>query len=71
MLDYHNGYEDLKDKCLRIIGDPEVRYREDPVRMMRAVRIAAKLGFRIDESDPETNSEDGLSSEKRAGRASL
>ena len=50
VLDYHNGYEDLKDKCLRIIGDPEVRYREDPVRMMRAVRIAAKLGFRIDES---------------------
>lgn len=50
VLDYHNGYEDLKDKCLRIIGDPEERYREDPVRMMRAVRIAAKLGFRIDES---------------------
>ncbi|MCG5031319.1 polynucleotide adenylyltransferase PcnB [Mesosutterella sp. OilRF-GAM-744-9] len=49
ILDYHNGYEDLRAKCLRIIGDPEVRYREDPVRMMRAVRIASKLGFRIDE----------------------
>ena len=43
VLDYHNGYEDLKDKCLRIIGDPEVRYREDPVRMMRAVRIVSGL----------------------------
>ncbi len=50
VLDYHDGYEDLKRRCLRIIGDPEVRYREDPVRMMRAVRIAAKLGFRIDEA---------------------
>lgn len=49
ILDYHDGYEDIKKKRLRIIGDPEVRYREDPVRMMRAVRIAAKLGFTIDE----------------------
>lgn len=49
VLDYHDGFEDIKKKRLRIIGDPEVRYREDPVRMMRAVRIAAKLGFTIDE----------------------
>lgn len=48
LLDYHNGYEDLKTKRLRMIGDPATRYREDPVRMMRAVRIAAKLGFKIE-----------------------
>lgn len=50
ILDYHDGFEDIKSRRLRIIGDPEVRYREDPVRMMRAVRIAAKLGFTIDEA---------------------
>ena len=33
--------------CLRLLGDPETRYREDPVRMLRAVRFAAKLGFRV------------------------
>ena len=49
ILDYHNGYEDLVARRLRVIGNPEARYREDPVRMMRAVRIAAKLGFTIDE----------------------
>lgn len=48
VLDYHHGYEDIKRGCLRMIGDPQVRYREDPVRMMRAVRIAAKLGFNIE-----------------------
>jgi poly(A) polymerase len=48
ILDYHHGFEDLAAKRLRIIGDPAVRYREDPVRMMRAVRIAAKLGFTIE-----------------------
>ena len=45
VLDYHGGIEDLKRKTLRMIGDPEARYREDPVRMLRAVRFAAKLGF--------------------------
>lgn len=50
LFDYHNGYEDLKAKRLRMIGDPATRYREDPVRMMRAVRIAAKLGFAIEPS---------------------
>ena len=49
LLDYHHGYEDIKAGVLRIIGDPEVRYREDPVRMMRAIRISAKLGFKIDD----------------------
>ncbi|HET8903528.1 MAG TPA: polynucleotide adenylyltransferase PcnB [Saccharospirillum sp.] len=45
---YGSGMADLENKVLRIIGDPETRYREDPVRMMRAVRFAAKLGFNIE-----------------------
>ncbi len=46
--DYLNGYDDLKAKRLRIIGDPLRRYREDPIRMLRAVRLAAKLDMQID-----------------------
>ncbi|MFN7086941.1 MAG: polynucleotide adenylyltransferase PcnB [Burkholderiales bacterium] len=46
--DYHGGVADLKKKRLRIIGDPEQRYREDPVRMLRAVRFAASCGLEID-----------------------
>lgn len=46
--DYTNGIEDLQQRLIRIIGDPETRYREDPVRMLRAVRFAAKLGFTIE-----------------------
>lgn len=48
VLDYHDGFEDLGKKRLAMIGDPEERYREDPVRMMRAVRIATKLGFKME-----------------------
>jgi poly(A) polymerase len=47
--DYTGGFEDVRNRVLKLIGDPEQRYREDPVRMLRAVRLAAKLGFRIDE----------------------
>ncbi|HEB98384.1 MAG TPA: polynucleotide adenylyltransferase PcnB, partial [Thiotrichales bacterium] len=46
--DYVGGMEDLRAGVLRLIGDPEARYREDPVRMLRAVRFAVKLGFRIE-----------------------
>ncbi|SEK98080.1 poly(A) polymerase [Ectothiorhodospira marina] len=53
VVDYTDGMEDLKDGVLRLIGDPEVRYREDPVRMLRAVRFAAKLGFRLDPAAEE------------------
>lgn len=53
VLDYHDGVKDLRRKRLRIIGDPATRYREDPVRMLRAVRFAAKLGFQIDEATRE------------------
>lgn len=46
--DYHNGYEDIRNNMLRMIGDPATRYREDPVRMLRAVRLSAKLGMKLD-----------------------
>ena len=48
--DHVGGLADLKEKRLRILGDPEARYREDPVRMLRAIRFAAKLDFAIDEA---------------------
>jgi poly(A) polymerase len=48
--DYTGGFEDVKRKRLVLIGDPAQRLREDPVRMLRAVRFAGKLGFTIDES---------------------
>ncbi len=48
IIDYHHGVADLKQKTLRVIGEPTRRYREDPVRMLRAVRLAAKLGLIID-----------------------
>ena len=47
--DYHHGMEDMQARTLRMIGDPVTRYREDPVRMLRVVRFAAKTGFGIDE----------------------
>jgi poly(A) polymerase len=47
VLDYAGGMADLQAGLIRLIGDPEQRYREDPVRMLRAIRFAAKLGFRI------------------------
>jgi poly(A) polymerase len=49
--DYVGGVEDIAARRLRLIGDPETRYREDPVRMLRAARFEAKLGFEI---DPDT-----------------
>ena len=48
VLDYHGGFADVRKKTMRIIGDASLRFREDPVRMLRAVRFAAKLGFSID-----------------------
>jgi poly(A) polymerase len=48
--DYTGGFEDVQNRMLRLIGDPEQRYREDPVRMLRAVRLAAKLGFSIEDA---------------------
>lgn len=48
VIDYVGGLEDLEKRVLRCIGDPNVRFREDPVRMMRAVKFAARLSFTID-----------------------
>jgi poly(A) polymerase len=48
VIDYHHGVADLQQKTLRMIGDPRQRYREDPVRMLRAVRLSAKLGLALD-----------------------
>ena len=47
--DFVGGVRDVKERRLTMIGDPETRYREDPVRMLRAVRFAAKLNFSIEE----------------------
>lgn len=54
VVDHAGGMADLESGEIRLIGDPQVRFREDPVRMLRAVRFAAKLGFRIhpDTADP-------------------
>ncbi len=48
IYDFHGGYADTRNRLLRVIGDPLVRYREDPVRMLRAVRLSAKLGMKLD-----------------------
>ena len=48
IIDFTGGYADVRERKLRLIGDPVERYREDPVRMLRAVRFAGKLGFDID-----------------------
>ncbi|MEQ1739739.1 MAG: polynucleotide adenylyltransferase PcnB [Methyloglobulus sp.] len=48
VVDYVGGMEDHKASTLKLIGDPETRFREDPVRMLRAVRFAVKLGFNLD-----------------------
>src|SRR3954469_14097518 len=47
VIDYVSGLEDLTNRLIRTIGDPAVRFREDPVRMLRAVALAARLGFTI------------------------
>jgi poly(A) polymerase len=48
VIDLVDGLTDIKDKCICLIGEPEYRYREDPVRMLRAIRFKAKLDFEID-----------------------
>jgi len=48
VLDFHHGFADIQAGILRIIGNPEQRYIEDPVRMLRAVRLSAKLGMKLD-----------------------
>jgi poly(A) polymerase len=57
VVDYMHGMQDLKHRLIRMIGDPTQRYHEDPVRLLRAIRLAAKLNF-----DIETHTESALKS---------
>ncbi|GAA3927529.1 polynucleotide adenylyltransferase PcnB [Litoribacillus peritrichatus] len=60
ILDYGQGMDDILSKTLRMIGEPRVRYQEDPVRMLRAVRFAAKLGFTIEAATQEPIADMGV-----------
>ncbi|RBB90613.1 polynucleotide adenylyltransferase PcnB, partial [Xanthomonas oryzae pv. oryzae] len=51
--DYCGGFEDVQARLMKLIGDPELRYQEDPVRMLRAVRLASKLNFEIEAGTAE------------------
>lgn len=53
VYDYSTGFADIQRSLIRLIGDPEQRYLEDPVRMLRAIRFAAKLNFEIEDSTAE------------------
>lgn len=53
LYDYTQGLQDIDRRQLRMIGDPLTRYKEDPVRLLRAIRFAAKLGFRLEEGTAE------------------
>ena len=53
ILDYTHGLEDIETRTLRLIGDAETRYQEDPVRMLRAIRFSAKLDFEIEKDAAE------------------
>ncbi len=67
--DYVGGYEDAQARVLRLIGDPETRYREDPVRMLRAVRFAAKLDFGIHIDTADADSEARVDARRRTAGA--
>lgn len=54
VIDYVGGIDDLEARIIRTIGDPDVRFREDPVRMMRACEMAGRLGFQIDEESQDS-----------------
>lgn len=53
VIDYTNGLQDLAERKLRLIGDPDARYREDPVRILRAIRLSCKLNLTIEEKTAE------------------
>ncbi len=53
LIDYVGGLADLRARHLKLIGDPNVRFREDPVRILRAIRFATKLGFEIERNTDE------------------
>jgi poly(A) polymerase len=53
VFDFANGIQDINDRVIRLIGDPDKRYREDPVRMLRAIRFATKLDMNIEKATSE------------------
>ncbi len=61
VLDFVKGMQDLGSRTLRLIGNPKVRYQEDPVRMLRAIRLAAKLDFSIEKNTERAISPTGES----------
>jgi poly(A) polymerase len=50
VLDHVNGMQDIKSRTIRVLGDPATRFQEDPVRMLRAIRLSAKLDFKIEKN---------------------
>jgi poly(A) polymerase len=50
IIDYVGGREDLQSRLIRAIGDPDIRFQEDPIRILRGIRLAATLGFEVEES---------------------
>ena len=71
VIDYVDGLDDLRSHSVRTIGDPNVRFREDPVRMLRAVKFAARLGFDIEDQTYRALLSHGKELEKsQIGRAS-
>lgn len=54
LIDFFSGQKDLQDRLIRAVGDPDERFKEDALRMMRAIRIAAQLGFSIEEKTFES-----------------
>ena len=74
IIDYTGGLDDLRAGLVRCIGDPTERFQEDPVRMLRAVAMAARLGFRIDapidEAITATSREIARSAPARSSRSS-
>ena len=60
LIDPSNGLQDLYDQTLRVIGEPQRRFSEDPVRMIRALRYAAKLGLKLESEITKTISKNSL-----------
>lgn len=58
IIDPYNGQEDLKNKLIRAVGDPDLRFKEDALRLMRAIRFSSQLGFQIEEKTLSAITED-------------
>ena len=66
VVDFVGGVQDLRDRLVRVIGDPDVRFREDPVRMLRACEFAGRLGFTIEKETQEAIQRNRLELDKAA-----